>query len=116
MGAHEARRSATAGPATGPPKRDNKPAARFASALGEPRLPPVEADNAQHPAEIITQRHQAPLAAHLVEPAHQKVAVSGAAFERADGCSANALRRRIMSSPARRMRARWRSITSSSVQ
>src|SRR4029077_1448393 len=33
-----------------------------------------------------------------------------------NGCSANALRRPIMSSPARPMRARWRSITSSSVQ
>src|SRR6266478_6761967 len=63
-------------------KGDNQPAERFGGALGEQRPPRVEADNAQHPTEI-TQRHQAPFAAHLVEPAHQEVAVSGAAFERA---------------------------------
>ena len=72
-----------ADPAIGPQKGDSQPAERFAGAPGELRSPPVETDNAQHSAEIITQRHQAPFAAHLVEPAHQEVALSSAAFERA---------------------------------
>src|SRR6266850_8308514 len=74
-----------ADPATGRQKGENQPVERFSGALGEQRLPPVGADNAQHPAEIIAERHQAPFGAHLVKPAHQKVAVSGTAFERAKG-------------------------------
>ena len=45
----------------------------------------VDAEDAQHAGEVVAERHQAPFAAHLVEAAQQEVAVSGAAFERAEG-------------------------------
>src|SRR5262245_26159639 len=41
----------------------------------------LEAKNAQYPAKIVAECHEAPLAAHLVEAADQEVAIAGAAFE-----------------------------------
>jgi hypothetical protein len=45
---------------------------------------PVEAEDAQHAREVVAERHQAPLAAHLVEATHEEMAVAGATFERAE--------------------------------
>src|SRR5947209_5603158 len=45
----------------------------------------VEPDDVEHAGEVVAQRHQAPLAAHLVESAQQEVAIAGAAFECAEG-------------------------------
>ncbi|MEA2948773.1 MAG: hypothetical protein QOI40_4103, partial [Alphaproteobacteria bacterium] len=45
----------------------------------------VEPDDVEHAGEVVAQRHQAPLAAHLVEAAHEEVAIAGTAFERAEG-------------------------------
>src|SRR5204862_7914176 len=41
-------------------------------------------EDVQHAGEVVAERHQAPLAAHLVKAAHQEVAVTGPAFERAE--------------------------------
>src|ERR1700730_15819948 len=45
----------------------------------------LEAKDAQHPAKVVTECHQTPLAAHLVEASDQEVAVAGSAFQRAEG-------------------------------
>jgi hypothetical protein len=44
----------------------------------------VDADNVEHAGKVVGERHEAPLAAHLVEASQQEVAVAGAAFERAE--------------------------------
>src|SRR5215472_17119697 len=46
--------------------------------------PTVETEGAQHPAEVVAERHQAPFAADLGEAAHQEVTVAGAACESAE--------------------------------
>src|SRR5882757_11194321 len=45
----------------------------------------LEAEDIEHAGKVVTERHQAPFAADLVEAANQKVAIAGAAFERAKG-------------------------------
>src|SRR5262245_24135025 len=45
----------------------------------------IEADDAQHAGEVVAQCHQAPFAAHLVEAAHEEVAIASAALEGAEG-------------------------------
>ena len=45
----------------------------------------LEAEDVEDAGEIVTERHQAPFAAHLVEAAEEEVPVSGAAFDRAEG-------------------------------
>src|ERR1700686_448074 len=54
------------------------------SALGEVFHKPLEAEDAQHPREVVAERHEAPLPAHLVKAADQEVAVTGAALEGAE--------------------------------
>src|SRR5215468_1983043 len=44
----------------------------------------IEPNDGEHAREVVAERHQAPFAAHLVEAAHQKVAVAGPAFEGAE--------------------------------
>src|SRR5690348_13678178 len=45
----------------------------------------LKSDDIEHAREVVTKRHQAPLAPHLLETADEKVAVTGAAFEGAKG-------------------------------
>src|SRR4029077_10528487 len=45
----------------------------------------VEAEDIEHAGEVVTERHQTPFAADLVEAANQEVAIAGATFERAEG-------------------------------
>ena len=72
----------------------------------------VDAEDAQHAGEVVAERHQAPFAAHLVEAAQQEVAVSGAAFERAEGMLHQGWPGGARWRPACAIRARCRSITS----
>src|ERR1700755_2495522 len=45
----------------------------------------VEAENVKQAREVVAERHQAPLAAHLVEAANKEVPISGSTFEGAEG-------------------------------
>jgi hypothetical protein len=45
----------------------------------------LEAEDIEHAGEVVTERHQTPFAANLVEAANEEVAITGAAFERAEG-------------------------------
>jgi len=45
----------------------------------------LEAKDVEDTGKVVTERHQAPFAANLVEAAHQEVAIAGAAFESAEG-------------------------------
>ena len=50
----------------------------------------LETEDVEYAREVVAERHQAPLAADLVEATDQEVAVSGAAFDRAEGMLDNA--------------------------
>src|SRR5216684_4907601 len=45
----------------------------------------LEAEDVEHAGEVVAERHQAPFAANLVEATNQEVAVSGTAFNGAEG-------------------------------
>src|SRR5690242_20580918 len=49
--------------------------------LGEVGEEAIEAENVEHAGKIVTERHQAPFAADLVEAADQEVLIAGTAFE-----------------------------------
>src|SRR5258708_38331619 len=53
--------------------------------LGDACNEALEAHNVENAGEVVTERHQAPFAANLVEAANKEVAVSGAAFVSAEG-------------------------------
>ncbi len=50
---------------------------RVLGAVIPERLP---AENVQYPREVVRQRHQAPLAAHLDQPPHEEMVPSGPAL------------------------------------
>jgi len=45
----------------------------------------LETEDVEHAGKVVTERHQAPFAANLVEAAKEEVAIAGAAFEGAEG-------------------------------
>src|SRR5215210_5003722 len=45
----------------------------------------LKAEDVEDAGEVVTEPHQVPFAAHLVEAAQEEVPVSGAAFDRAEG-------------------------------
>src|SRR5215510_11051364 len=57
----------------------------FGCFFGQAGEEAIEADDAQHAGEVVAQCHQAPFAAHLVEAAHEEVAIASAALEGAEG-------------------------------
>src|SRR6266404_1843692 len=54
------------------------------AAHGQARAELVEAEDMEQAGKVVAERHQAPFAADLVEPADQEVAIAGPAFERAE--------------------------------
>ncbi len=65
----------------GTPKKHN---GLFGQSVGELGGKAIEAKDVEHPRKVVAERHQAPLAAHLVEATHEEVAVAGPTFERAE--------------------------------